>query len=146
MKLERVENWDRRLVEFTNEVNGQAFEWGTTDCASLVRRGLSLMFGRDVWKKHVGEWKTKRGALGVSGRTDYEDALRASGAVEMGIHYAWSGDVALGPSEDDHGMLQIGLLVPTRKILTSTPEVGVAIADKLRVEEGTRFYRYGVNS
>jgi hypothetical protein len=143
--LERVENWDRRLVEFVRLMNGQPFEWGRTDCATLVRRGLKTEFGEDVWKGHVGTWKTKRGALGVSGRTDYEDALRASGATEVGIHYAWSGDVALASREDDHGMFSTGLLVPTRKVLTSTPETGVVLLDKLQLQPGTKFFRYGVN-
>ena len=144
--FEHVANWDRRLVEFAAVVVGQPFEWGQTDCVSLVRRGLQLMFNEDVWKGHVGEWKTKRGAITVSGKTDYEDALLTSGGVEVGYHYASSGDVALGPNEDEHGMLQMALLVPTRKVITATPEVGVALVDKLRLEEGTRFYRYGVKS
>jgi hypothetical protein len=142
---EHVENWDRRIVEFAIGVQGQPFEWGQTDCVSLVRRGLQVMFGEDVWKGHVGTWKTRRGALTVSGKTDYEGALLASGAVEVGHHYGTSGDVALGPKEDEHGMIQMGLLVPTRKVVTATPHVGVAIVDKLRLEEGTRFFRYGVN-
>jgi hypothetical protein len=140
---EHVANWDRRLVEFVAVVVGQPFKWGETDCVSLVRRGLQLMFDEDVWKGHVGEWKTRRGAITVSGKTDYENALLTSGAVEVGYHYGTSGDVALGPQEDEHGMLQMALLVPTRKALTATPAVGVAIVDKLRLEEGTRFFRYG---
>ncbi len=143
--LEHIENWDRWLVEFARAADGQAFEWGRTDCASLVRRGLQTIFGKDVWKGHVGTWKTRRGALGVSGRTDYVDALLASGAVEVGFHFAWSGDVALASREDEHGMFSTGLLVPTRKVLTSTPREGVVLLDKLQLEPGTKFYRYGVN-
>lgn len=138
----RVDNWDRRLVEFAATVVGRPFKWGQTDCASIVRRGLTQVFSQDVWKGHVGEWKTKRGALGVSGRTEPQEALRASGAVEVGKHYAWSGDVALGDSVDDHGMLQVALLLPTRKAMTSTPENGVVIVDKLKLAEGTTFWRY----
>lgn len=139
---ERVDNWDRRLVEFAAAVVGQAFTWGRTDCASIVRRGLEAAYGRDVWKGHVGEWKTRRGAVGVSGRTESQEALRASGAVEVGKHYAWSGDVALGSGVDDHGLLQVALLVPTRKAMTSTPELGVLLVDKLSLAEGTTFWRY----
>ena len=140
---ERIENWDSRLVEYAKKVVGQEFKWGSTDCASLVRRGLTAIMGEDVWKRAVGTWKTRRGAVSVSDRTDYEEALKASGAVEVGLHYAWSGDVALGPSEDEHGMIQVGLLLPTRKVMTSMPETGVVIVDTLALEKGTRFYRYG---
>ncbi len=144
--MEHVANWDRRLVEFVKEVRGTPFKWGQTDCASLVRRGLQLMFDEDVWKGHVNRWKTLKGAAKVSGTTDYEVALLASGAVEVGYHYASSGDVALGPQEDEHGMLQMALLVPTRKAMTATPLVGVEIVDKLMLEDGTLFFRYGVKT
>ena len=142
---EPVANWDRRLVEFAREVIGQEFEWGLTDCVALVRRGLQVEFGVDVWEGHVGKYKTKRGAVTVAGKTDYEDALLTSGAVEVGFHYGTSGDVALSPREDEHGMLSMALIVPSRKALTSTPSEGVVIVDKLRLEEGTRFFRYGRN-
>ncbi len=140
---ERIENWDSRLVEYAKEVDGQAFEWGTTDCASLVRRGLIVIMGDDPWKRAVKTWKTSRGALGIAERVDHQEALRASGAVEVGKHYAWSGDVALGPSEDEHGMIQMALLLPTRKAMTSAPDTGVIIVDRATMAEGTRFYRYG---
>jgi len=96
-----------------------------------------------VWKRHVGIWRTRRGALRVSGRTDRQDALRASGADEVGKHHAWSGDVALGANVDDHGMVQVALLLPTRKVMTSTSERGVFVVDKLDLSEDTRFWRYG---
>ncbi len=144
--MEPVENWDSRLVELAREVVGEPFEWGVTDCASLVRRALKVMYGRDVWKGHVGEWKTLRGAVGVNGRTDRQEALRSSGAVEVAKSYAWSGDVALGASEDDHGMLQVAVLLPTRKAMTSTPRDGVVIVDKLSLAEGTTFWRYASHS
>ncbi len=146
MMHEHIANWDRWLVEFANAANGQPFEWGRTDCASLVRRGLQTVFGVDVWKGHVGIYKTKRGAVTVAGKVDYEDALLASGAVEVGYHFGTSGDVALSPKEDEHGMFSVALLVPARKALTSAPREGVVIVDKLRLEEGTRFYRYGVKT
>ncbi len=146
MMHEPVANWDRRLVEFARETNGQAFEWGSTDCVSLVRRGLQVEFGVDVWKGHVGKYKTKRGAVTVAGKTDYEDALLTSGAVEVGYHFGTSGDVALSPKEDEHGMFSMALLVPSRKALTSVPREGVVIVDKLQLEPGTRFFRYGVKT
>ncbi len=141
--LEHVENWDRRLVEFARAEDGREYEWGLTDCAALVRRGLQSVFGEDVWKGHVGTWTTRRGAVTVAGKTDYEEALLASGAVEVGFHYAWAGDVVLGGSEEQHGMLTVGLLVPTRKVITSTPRLGVVIVDKLSLEIGSKFFRYG---
>jgi len=140
--MDRLANWDVHLVGFANEVVGQGHEWGTTDCASLVRRGLITMMGKDVLKKHVGIWKTRRGALVASKKIDPADVLEASGAVEVGIRFAWAGDVAVGGNVDDHGMVQLALLLPSRKALTSTPDEGVFVFDRLGLSEGTRFWRY----
>lgn len=141
--MDRVSNWDTHLVAFAEEVVGQEFEWGTTDCASLVRRGLIAIMGKDVLKKYVGAWKTRRGALTASRRVKPEHALKASGAVRVGTRFAWSGDVAVGANTDGHDMVQVALLLPTRKVLTSTPEKGVFISDKLSLTKSTRFWRYG---
>ena len=140
--MDRVENWDSCLVRLARAVEGQPFEWGRTDCATLARRGLTTIYGRDVWAGHVGTWKTRRGALGSAGRTDPENALRASGAVPVPPNYAWSGDVALGASLDAHGMPRVSLLLPNRKALTSTPDRGVVVVDKLSLTEGTEFWSY----
>ena len=141
--MDRLANWDVHLVDFAGSVVGQDHEWGTTDCASLVRRGLIAMMGKDVLKKHVGIWKTRRGALVASKKIDPADVLEASGAVEVGVRFAWAGDVAVGGSVDDHGMVQLALLLPSRKVLTSTPDRGVFIIDRLGLAEGTRFWRHG---
>jgi len=61
----------------------------------------------------------------------------------VGARFAWTGDVAIGKSLDDHDMVQVALLLPARKALTSTPDRGVIIVDKLSLTEGTRFWRYG---
>lgn len=141
--MDRLPNCDTRLVDFAGDVVGEDFKWGTTDCASLVRRGLTAMMGKDVWKKHVRIWKTRRGALTASKNMEPKHVLEASGAVEVGAKFAWSGDVAIGKNSDDHDMVQVALLLPARKALTSTPDRGVIIVDKLSLTEGTRFWRYG---
>ena len=141
--MNRLANWDSHLVDFARGVVGEDFEWGTTDCASLVRRGLVSILGEDVWREYVRVWKTRRGAWRASQKMEPEHVLKSSGAVEVGTKSAWSGDVALGKSLDDHNMVQLSLLLPARKALTSTPDRGVVIVDKLSLTEGTRFWRYG---
>lgn len=140
--MNRLANWDTHLVSFARDVVGREFEWGVTDCATLVRRGLIEMLGRDVLKGHHRVWKTRRGAL-MASRVKPQDALKASGAERVGNKFAWSGDVAVGRRVDDHGMIRVALLLPTRKALTSTPDLGVIIVDRLSLTKGTRFWRYG---
>ena len=46
--MRRVPNWSQKLVAFAIEQRELAFEWGRSDCGSLVRRGLELVFGEPV--------------------------------------------------------------------------------------------------
>lgn len=138
----RLPNWDVLLVAFAEEWRGQEFAWGKTDCGIMVRAGLRSMLGKDPWGRKVGKWTSKRGALLRSGQISYEDALCATGAVEVGSGFATAGDVAMGADRDPHGMVALSLLVPTRKALISTVETGVALVDKLQLDDGVRFWRY----
>ena len=138
----RRTNWDVCLIRFASVAKGQAFEWGRTDCAHLARRALFTMLGRDPWDGYVGKWKTRRGALTVAKRTAYPECLNLSGAVEVGDKYATSGDIAVGPTPDRHGMVQMAVVLPGRMAMTSSPDKGV-IVDRLHgFKVGTRFWRY----
>lgn len=141
--IRSMANADLWLVRFARAAQGQPFEWGRTDCATLARRALTTILGRDPWEGEVGEWTTQTGALRVFKRTDPEIALRASGAVEVGRYFATSGDVALGPQSDSMGLPAIYVLVPIRKVLTSNPDKGVIIASADELDPDTRFWRYG---
>lgn len=141
--MDRIHNWKVWLVHFAQVVEGQGFEWGRTDCVSLARRALRTMYGKDPWKGHVGEWTTRRGALRVAGRTDYEDALRSSGASQVGTLFASAGDVAVGTKRDRHGMFPVAVVLPGRKALISSPERGVFITGTGEFVADTTFWRYG---
>lgn len=138
----RIENWDSWLVRFALAAKGQRFVWGRTDCVTLTRRGLTQMLGVDPWQGHVKKFKTKRAALLEMNDIDPEITLRDTGATEAGYHFGTSGDVALGPTRDRHGLIAVSLLLPGRKALVSTQELGVLILDKLELPSETRFFRY----
>ena len=139
----KIENWDVWLVAFANAAWGQRFVWGRTDCATLTRRGLATILGNDPWKGHVRSCRSKRAALEImKSLEEPENVLSATGAVEVGHHFGTSGDVALGPVLDDHGLVALSIMLPGRKVLVSTKEFGVLVLDKLNLPEGTRFFRY----
>lgn len=146
MAMMRVENWDTELVMFAREVCGAPFEWGTTDCATIMRRGLIATLGTDPLKGRLGSWTTRAGALRAFNRIAFSPAitLSDSGARTVGEKFAWSGDVAVGEALDDNRLPAIALLLPGRKALVSTPELGVIIVDRLSLTQGTTFWRYGV--
>ena len=141
--MERVHNWDVWLVRLAQAAEGQDFEWGRTDCVSLVRRALTQMLGEDPWRRALGTWTTKVGAIRVFKRTRPQIVLRATGATRVGTLFATTGDVALGRGGDHDGMLQLGMVLPSRKILTSTLDQGVFIVGGERFSPDVRFFRYG---
>ncbi len=130
-------------MNFAQLAEGQAFEWGRTDCASLVRRALTQMLGVDPWKKHLGVWTTRTGALRVLKRTKPHKVLKSTGAVQVGTLFATAGDVALGRHLDARGLLGLAMVLPSNKVLTSTPESGVYIVTGREFGGDVRFFRYG---
>lgn len=142
-ELIRVPNWDTALVEFALEVDGEPFEWGRTDCVSIVRLALSRMYGgTDPLDGHIGSWTTKRGALRVSKNTDALDALKRAGFVEVAPVYATTGDVALGATADACGAPAVSIVLPMRMMLVSTPEHGVRMVHRDDINPGTRYWRH----
>ena len=130
-------------MAFAQAVQGRRFVWGRTDCATLTRRGLIQVLGEDPWKDRVRKCTGKRAALEIMKTLgNPEDVLYATGAVEVGHLFGTSGDVALGPVLDDHGLVALSLMLPTRKALVSTKELGVLVLDKLDLPGDTRFFRY----
>lgn len=141
--MARVLNWDVRLVEFAREVRGQPYVWGETDCATLVRRALTVMHGEDPLPDDVGAWTTRIGALRVAGRTDVEDALYRAGGWEVRPPYATAGDVALAqPHGQGDPLPTLSVLLPRGKVLTSTPQLGVAVLARDSLDPGTRYFRH----
>lgn len=141
--MNRIHNWDVSLVRFAQLVEGDVFEWGRTDCASVVRQALMQILGVDPWKGCLGTWKTKTGALRVFKRTEPQDVLESTGAVRVGTLFATAGDVALGRGVDARGLLGLAMVLPSNKVLTSTPEKGVYIVGGRGFGTDVRFFRYG---
>lgn len=81
-----------RLSDYANSVRGAPFEWGTTDCACIVRDSLNALSGSRTFKQ---SWKTQRGARGAETRENgFNGAL--SGFCDV-VHprFIDAGDVAI---------------------------------------------------
>ena len=53
--MQRVNNWDLALVEWAESVRGKPYEWGVTDCGTLVRDACAAMYGREMFPE-VKRW------------------------------------------------------------------------------------------
>ena len=121
----RVGDWNERLVAYANSVNGAPFQWGVTDCASLVRYALRAMYGRDLLRG-MGSYRSSPSALRVGRQVGPVGAyLRDRGFQAVGLAFAQSGDTVVFRGLD-RGHPQLGVVVSGR-LLVSDPDTDVVL-------------------
>ena len=141
MEMKRVPNWSQKLVAFAIEQRELAFEWGRTDCGSLVRRGLELVWGEpilggpDYWSIASAEDTMK--TLGEAA-TFFE----SQGAASELLSRASGGDVVIRPGIDD-GLPRLGLFLYPEGVLTSDPEHGPHVIKPYELKRRSRLYKFG---
>jgi len=95
----RVRNWDIHLYRWARDVTGEPFEWGRTDCGSLVRESLAAMYP-DKGLPLAGPppaYSTEREALRVHAETGgVEGWVQAAGWEPVSLGFACQGDVIVG--------------------------------------------------
>lgn len=138
----RRENWHVWLVRFANAANGMEYKIGKTDCVSITRRALQVIYATDPWEDQLPPWKTNAQAIRRARSVDPEKLLESTGAIEIPRNFATAGDIAWRPRDDHDGLPMAAVVLPARKALLSNPENGVQIVDMLSLHEDTRFYRY----
>jgi len=100
--MERVRNWDVKIMDWQADMLGRPFAWGQTDCGSLVRSALSVVYGEDP-VPHLDWYETQTGAIRLFGETDgISGAILDLGAEETTLAFARQADIAIeAPSEDN---------------------------------------------
>lgn len=138
----RHKDWEALLAEWAHEVRGQPFEWGRTDCASLMREGLRRISGVDpVPEMSWGSLKTGQRILKSKG---LEERIAEAGGVlvEEGPAFAQGGDILFVPEGLEFGLpamcLNVGGLW-----LGSTQDDGVYLTPLLEpLPAAARLYRF----
>ena len=115
----RLRNWDVRLFHWADGVVGRSFEWGVTDCASLVRAAHVVMHGVDVFKWPV--YKSLKGAMSAKDKVGGIRKALKKDCVRVGIKFARSGDIVLIRHKGEEGM---GVVVGTN-VVGSHPDYPV---------------------
>jgi hypothetical protein len=98
----RVLNWDTQTVTWAIAQLGKPFCWGETDCVSLLRGMLQIMYGEPVGP--TDPYDDLRSACEVHRLTGgVWRVLKSFGSSELlGVTYASTGDVLLAsPREDE---------------------------------------------
>ncbi|MGH7471826.1 MAG: DUF6950 family protein [Longimicrobiales bacterium] len=118
-----VPNWDTLLFGWATDLVGSPFEWGRTDCGSLVREACRIMSGSDSFESI--RYDSMESALhayahhgGVGG------LLLRAGWAEIPLAFVQQGDVLIQDRADEHGLPSAGVVV-ARLLLVADPVTGV---------------------
>lgn len=121
--MERLADWEVRLVAYANGVNGAPFAWGRTDCGYLVRNALRAMYGRDMLRG-AGSYRTSLAARRAVPAQGVGAVLRERGFEGVRMAMAQPGDVVLLPGKR---LQHMAVLLPAARVLTVTHAGGVCV-------------------
>lgn len=137
----RVANWDVKLREFARANIGRTFVWGDTDCVSLVRRALIVIYDEDILGPAVpGDWSTKTGALRAYTKIDsFHASITAIGFAEIPKSVFRDGDILVSPGER---MENMAMMMGSRIVNCNHNTGQVEIKDVDLAREDLKAYRF----
>jgi len=139
--LVRQQHWRSALLNWAQEVRGQPYVWGKTDCAALMRTALHLQFGIDLFAA-LPQWHSARSAVRIwselfrDTRGGYAAILERMGATEIRGRKRgrWPmGTILIG--HEDTGLLPAFGIYVDPIVVQSDEEHGVQWSDPTTVEQ-----------
>lgn len=74
--------WYPEYVKFIDEMRTKPFVWGTDDCGpAWAGRLVEIVTGENPVAKHMGTYKTPRGAIGKMKRLGFNDLREATETI-----------------------------------------------------------------
>ena len=136
-----IANYEGKLAEWARHKLGMAYEWGKTDCGTLVREGLFLILDRDPFPYMPG-WNSEgesRKIWDEMGGVDH--AFLAFGAEKIESSYAQTGDIAV--LEVDK-FLTAAMAIGDNKLLFASTDKGIFTRNitPALLKLNIRFYRF----
>jgi len=118
--MNRAENYSVELTAYAEEVRNKPFKWGETDCGSLVKAALRIIYGLEV---EIKSYRNVRGATtvykGIGSSLSY---LIDLGFKPVAPAYAGNGDLVV---VKENPFDRCGVIV-ANQILTS--EIGGTVS------------------
>lgn len=98
--MTRPAGWKKELRLYAAARAGTEFEWGYSDCGTIVRDAVAIVTGEDP----LGSgYATQAAALRLLRKLgSVPRALEAIGAVRVRDNFAMPGDVLVNPESADH--------------------------------------------
>lgn len=139
--MTRIPNWSLALVRWAERQNRLPFEWGVTDCGSLCRRGLELIFGAPILDApfYATEAEAEKVMKQLGSAASY--FATQGGSTEL-LSRASGGDVIVRPGVDD-GLPRLALVLYPGTVLTSDLEYGPHLVKARTLKRTALLYRFG---
>ena len=137
-----ISNWNQKLVRWAIEQRHLPFEWGVTDCGSLVRRGLELITGAPVLNvpNYSDEAEAERVMKKLGPAAQF---FESHGAKADRLNRAASGDVVIRPGVDD-GLPRLAFVLYPEAVLTSDPENGPHVIRSTELRKRSLLYKFAL--
>ncbi len=111
--MNRLRNWDVRLFHWADSIVGEPFEWGVTDCGTIVSRAHVVMYGEDVFGWPT--YKSLKGAMSAKAKVGGIRKALKKDCMRVGVKFARTGDIVLIKHKGEEGM---GLVVGSNVVGT----------------------------
>ena len=140
-KIERVPNWQRELLRWGERQRRMSWAWGETDCGTLMRQGLEIVFGHPLMDIAYASREEARAWMQEMG-TSASEYFERCGALRQPIYKLRGGDVVVRPGTVN-GMPRLALALDTEVLLTSDPVQGPHWIGAKDLRRRARVYRFG---
>lgn len=74
----RLDDWDKRLNQYIEDMRHKPFSWGDNDCLALASGAIQAQTGVNLFNDWVGTYKTQWGCL-----LNYKRQLKRIGCVDI---------------------------------------------------------------
>ena len=139
-KIERVPEWQRELLLWGERQRRRKWAWGETDCGTLLRQGLEVVFGHPLMNIAYASREEARAWMQTMG-TSASKYFEGCGASLQPISDLRGGDVVVRPGTANK-LPRLALALDGEVLLTSDPVQGPHWIGRADLRRRARVYRF----
>ena len=132
--------WQRDLLLWGDRQRRRKWHWGETDCGTLLRQGLELVFGQPIMSIDYSSRDEARAWMEEMG-TSASKYIEGCGASRQPRYTLRGGDVIVRLGMAD-GMPRIALALDDEVLITSDPVQGPHWIGTKDLRRRARLYRF----
>lgn len=138
--IQRSLRWRTDLLSWSMAQLHQPFVWGKTDCGTLAREALRIMFARDMtpW---LPAWSSRKEAVAVlREHGKIEEQIARLGPTAASLGFVRAGDLIVEPEPDERvGRRAVYVCVDGCQLLMSSRE-GVGLINSYLLNPESKVY------